>query len=98
MRLKISPVLIVEKTEQFQTDLDEIVEHIAQDNPIAALDMELHVHNQVDSLGDPNFPRRRGRVAGTFELVVHPNYVVVITQTETVVTALTVMHTSRQYP
>ena len=88
----------VEKTDQFQTDLDEIVEHIALDNPMAALDMEWHIHHQVDSLADPNFPRRRGRVPGTLELVVHPNYVVVVTQTDTVVTALAVMHVARQHP
>ena len=72
--------------------------HIAQDNLIAAANLEVHIHDQVDRLKDPNFPRRRGRKTGTLELVAHPNYVVVLTQTKTVVSALAIMHVARQYP
>lgn len=88
----------VGKTDRFLLDLDNIVLHIAQDNLSAAVELEKRIHQQVDSLADPNFPRRRGRVAGTLELVAHPNYVVVLAQTETTVTALAVMHVARQYP
>ncbi len=88
----------VAKTDQFHLDLDDIVFHIAQDSPGAALALDLHVHQQVDKLAGPNFPRRRGRVTGTMELVAHPNYVVLLKQTATTVTALAVMHVARQYP
>ncbi len=91
-------MLKVEKTDQFISDLEGIVLHVAQDNLIAAADLEHHIHDQVDRLKDPNFPRRRGRKAGTLELVAHPNYVVVLTQTKTVVSALNVVHVARQYP
>jgi toxin ParE1/3/4 len=91
-------VLKVEKTDQFVLDLEGIVQHIAQDNLMAALDMEDRIHDQVDGLRDPNFPRRAGRKAGTLELVAHPNYVVVFTQNKTLVTALNVVHVARQYP
>ncbi len=91
-------MLKVTKTDQFHFDLDDIVFHIAQDNPDAALGLEMHIHQQVDKLADPNFPRRRGRVAGTMELVAHPNYVVLLKQTGTTVTALAVMHVARQHP
>ena len=91
-------MLKVEKTDQFVSDLEGIVLHVAQDNLIAAADLEHHIHDQVDRLKDPNFPRRRGRKAGTLELVAHPNYVVVLTQTKTVVSALNVVHVARQYP
>lgn len=70
--------LKVVKTGQFLADLEDVVLFIAQDNVLAALDMEQHMHNQVDSLADPNFPRRLGRVPGTLELVAHPNYIVQI--------------------
>ena len=86
------------KTDQFLADLEDVVKFIAQDNVLAAIDMEQHVHSQVDSLVDPNFPRRIGRVPGTLELVVHPNYVVVLQQTNTTVTAFNVLHVARQYP
>ena len=79
-------------------DLADIVMHIALDNLVAALALDDRIHDQVDQLADPNFPRRRGRVHSTLELVAQPNYVVVLTQTDTTVTALSVMHVSRQYP
>lgn len=90
--------LKVVKTDQFLADLEDVVLFIAQDNVLAALDMEQHMHNQVGSLADPNFPRRLGRVPGTLELVAHPNYIVLLQQTDTTVTALAVMHVARQYP
>ena len=91
-------VLKVEKSDQFVLDLEDIVLHICQDNINAALTLETHIHQQVDKLSDPNFPRRHGRKAGTMELVAHPNYVVVLQQTKTVVTALNIVHVARQYP
>jgi toxin ParE1/3/4 len=91
-------MLKVEKTERFLLDLEAIVLHIAQDNFSAAVALEARIHQQVDGLSDHNFPRRLGRKAGTLELVVHPNYVVVLQQTDTAVTALAVMHVARQYP
>lgn len=87
-------MLKVEKADSFMRDMDDIVVHVAQDNLGAAVDLEARIH----SLADPNFPRRRGRVRGTLELVAHPNYVVVLRQTDTTVTALSVMHVARQYP
>lgn len=91
-------VLKVHKTEQFQADLNDAVLFIAQDNVQAAIDMEQLLHSQVDQLANPNFPRRKGRVPGTLELVAHPNYVVLLEQTRTTVTALALMHVARQYP
>ena len=90
--------LKVIKTDQLLADLVDVVMFIAQDNVLAAMDMEQHVHSQVDSLSDPNFPRRPGRVAGTLELVAHSNYIVLLLQTDTTVIALAVMHVARQYP
>lgn len=90
--------MVVEKTLQFLMDLEATVMHIAQDNVLAALAFEELIHNQVDSLADPNFPRRQGRVAGTLELVAHSNYVVVLQQSNKVVTALALLHVARQYP
>lgn len=90
--------LKVVKSDKFQTDLEDVVLFIAQDNLLAAMDMEQHVHRQVEHLADPNFPRRRGRRPGTLELVVHPNYVVVLQQTTTMLTVLNLLHVARQYP
>ena len=78
--------------------LQAIEDYIAHDNPGAAIDMWLSIDDQVSKLADLNFPRRRGRVAGTLELVVHANYVVVLTQTQGTVTAIEVLHTAMKYP
>ncbi len=79
-------------------DMDDVVLFIAQDNLDAALALEQRVHSQVDKLADPNFPRRKGRKAGTLELVVHANYIVVLQQTMHTVTVLNLLHVARQYP
>ena len=49
-------------------------------------------------LADRNFPRKIGRVQGTFELVVHPNYIVIFEQDASTVTVLNVTHARRQWP
>jgi plasmid stabilization system protein ParE len=37
-------------------------------------------------------------VAGTLELVVHPNYIVILEQTLDTVTVLEVLHAAQKYP
>ena len=86
------------KTDQFQLALEEIVLYIAQDNVDAELNLDERIHAQVDRLADPNFPRRKGRVQGTVELVAHPNYIVVLQQSKGVVTVLNVIHVAKTYP
>jgi toxin ParE1/3/4 len=94
----MSAWLTVNRTDQYLSDLQDVYGYIELDSADAAMGMLLLIDDQVDCLKDPNFPRRKGRKAGTLELVAHPNYVVVITQTKTVVTALAIMHVARQYP
>lgn len=83
---------------QYWESLQAIEDCIAHDNPSAAIDLWLSIDDQVSSLADPNFPRRRGRVAGTLELVAHQNYVVILEQTLDTVTVLEVLHAVMQYP
>ena len=94
----MSRPLQVIRTPRYGNDLVAIGEYIEQHNADAARDMVRLLESQVDSLADPNFPRRPGRVPGTLELVAHPNYIVLLQQTDTTVTALAVMHVARQYP
>jgi toxin ParE1/3/4 len=83
---------------QYWESLQAIEDDIAHDNPQAAIDLWLSIDDQVSKLSDPNFPRRRGRVAGTLELVVHPNDVVILEQTLDTVTVLDVLHAAMKYP
>ena len=91
-------MLEVRKTERFLADVEDIVVFVARDNLQGALDLEALLHSQTAQLADPNFSRRQGRVPGTWELVAHPNYVVVLQQTPTTVTVLAVLHVARQFP
>ena len=83
---------------QYSESLQAIEDYIALDNPGAAIDLWFSIDDQVSQLADPNFPRRRGRVAGTLELVVYPNYVVILEQTLETVTVLDVLHSAKKYP
>lgn len=83
---------------QYWESLQAIEDYIAHDNPSAAIDLWLSIDDQVSRLADPNFPRRPGRVAGTLELVVHPNYVVILEQSPGTVTVLEVLHAAVKYP
>ena len=83
---------------QYWASLQAIEDCIAHDNPLAASDLWLGIDEQVSLLADPNFPRRRGRVAGTLELVVHPDYVVILEQSPDAVTVLEVLHVAMKYP
>ena len=83
---------------QYWESLQASEDYIAHDNPSAAVDLWLSIDDQVSQLADPNFPRRRGRVADTLELVAHPNYVVILEQTLDTVTAIEVLHAAMKYP
>lgn len=88
------------RTPKYIEDLQSIEQHIAQDNRLAAIELWLHIDEQTQALSDPKFPRRTGRVPGTWELVAHKNYVVVLLQDDTqcTVTVLRVLHAAQQYP
>lgn len=90
--------MVVEKAIQLLTNLEATVMHIAQNNALAAIAFEELIHNQVESLMEPHFSCRPGRVTGTMELVAHSNHVVVLQQSDTVVTALALLQVARQYP
>jgi len=90
--------LALNRAEPYRLDLQDVHDYIAQDNPDAAMALLLHIEDQVEHLADPNFPRRQGRMPDTLELVVHPNYVVIMQQTDTTVTLLNLLHVARQYP
>ena len=93
-----SRVKTVIRTETYRADLDAIEAYIAQDNPAATVDTWLLIDDQVEKLADTKFPRRRGRIAGTKELVAHENYVVILIEDATTVTALNLVHARRRYP
>ncbi|PIV91499.1 MAG: type II toxin-antitoxin system RelE/ParE family toxin [Gallionellales bacterium CG_4_10_14_3_um_filter_54_96] len=89
---------LVVRTQTYHDDLDAIEAYIAQDNPKAGADMWLYIDDQVELLADPTFSRKTGRVDGTLELVLHPNYIVILEEDATTVTVLNVVHARKKYP
>jgi toxin ParE1/3/4 len=79
-------------------DLMAIVDYISDDNPDAALALMDEIQGKVEQL--PAHPKRcrPGRVNGTRELVVRPNYIVVYAETTAVVTVLRVLHAAQMWP
>lgn len=79
-------------------DLLEITQHIARDNPIAADALRNDIRARVSNLIDNPRAYRTGRMAGTREMVVRPNYLVVYRESKGAVSILRVLHTARQWP
>ena len=90
------PVLKWRKTAR--ADLLAIVEHIADDNPDAAQELKDEIEAKVSDL--VNFPQmyKPGRIAGTREMVVRPNFIVVYAEGADTVSVLRVLHTAQQWP
>lgn len=82
----------------YAQDLDRIVDHIAKDNPPAALRMWDEIENQVERLRD--FPRsgRAGRMPETRELVVAGTPFIVIYMVGDDVDLIRVLHGAQKWP
>ncbi|MDE1149183.1 MAG: type II toxin-antitoxin system RelE/ParE family toxin [Azospirillaceae bacterium] len=85
-------------TRPARIDRKEIYEYIAQENVIAAQNLDETFAKKAASL--PNHPDmgRPGRIVGTRELVVHRNYVLIYAVTGDTVGILRLLHTARQWP
>jgi toxin ParE1/3/4 len=79
-------------------ELESIVEHIATDNPVAALELSEQILSSVETVLPENpYAGRPGRVDGTRELVVHHSYIVAYEVADTI-NILTVRHVARRWP
>jgi len=81
-----------------EADRDAIIDYIAQDDPIAAIDLGDAIDRRVAEL--PKRPKlyRIGRVKGTREMVMHPNYIVVYRIMRGEIDILRVLHSAQQRP
>jgi len=86
------------RVQSYRQSLRDLAAIVAKDNPRAAATLRLNIDDQVTQLADPNFPRKIGRVKGTFELVAHANYIVILEESAKTVTALLVVHARQKYP
>ncbi len=75
-----------------------IMDYIAQDNPAAALELDETIEAKTNAL--PEHPKlyKPGRMNGTREMVIRPNYVIIYRETDTEIVILRVLHAARQWP
>lgn len=83
-------------------DREAILEHIAQDNPTAAIEVDDEIEAKAEQARLSPALYRAGRVRGTREAVVRPNYVLVYRVDgegeDGVVVVLRVLHAAQQWP
>lgn len=83
-----------------ETDRENIFDYIAQDNPRAALELDEEFKARAENAARNPKLYRTGRVGGTREIVVRPNYVMVYrTEDESsTLVVLRVLHSAQQWP
>jgi addiction module RelE/StbE family toxin len=72
--------------------------YIAERNPAAADKLEAAIHACTERLPEHPYLCRPGRVPGTREAVVHPNYILVYRVTADAVEIVNLVHARREYP
>ena len=79
-------------------DRDDIMVYIAQDNPAAAIDLDLEFDAKAENARLRPKLYKAGRVKGTREVVVRPNCVMVYRVNGDMVEVLRVLHAAQQWP
>ena len=85
-------------SDEATTDLVEIIDYIEQRNATAAQNLHASIVQSAESLPLMPYLFRLGRVTGTREHVVHPNYMVVYQVGNDAIDILRVLHSRQQYP
>lgn len=79
-------------------DRERIMDFIAHDKPMAALMLDENFEAQADRITTNPDLYRPGRVSGTREAVVHPNYVMVYRVENERIIVLRVLHAAQRWP
>ncbi|MNR48598.1 Toxin RelE2 [compost metagenome] len=81
-----------------RSDLAEIVTYIAEHNPPAARRIREMLEAAILPAAEHPYLYRLGRVPGTREVVVHPNYILVYRVAVDCIEVVGVLHARQQYP
>ena len=92
------PAPAAEGCEVARADLWAITDYISDDNPDAAQQLKDDIEAKVSALPDHLKPYKRGRVAGTREMIVRSNYIIVYVEGAAGVMILRVLHVARAWP
>lgn len=91
-------MLPVQWLAKASSNLATIIDYISERNDTAAEKLQDDIERAASQLPQHPYLHRPGRVAGTREIVVHPNYVVVYRVRPTVIEIINVLHSRQQYP
>lgn len=84
--------------ESARDDARAIFNYIAKRNVAAAARLQSAIELCAEGLSERPFMYRPGRVPGTREAVVHPNYILVYRVTAEAVEIVSVVHARQEYP
>ncbi|WP_134016981.1 type II toxin-antitoxin system RelE/ParE family toxin [Litoreibacter halocynthiae] len=79
-------------------DLLAIIDYISDDNPDAAQALKDEIEAKTSRLPEHPQMHRVGRVDGTREMVVRPNYIVIYADEPSSIVILRVLHAAQQWP
>lgn len=91
-------MLVVRWTDEAILDLVEVIGYIEERDSIAAATLHDDIVQTAERLGFMPFLYRPGRVPGTREVVVRPNYLLVYQVGDGTLDVLRVLHARQQYP
>ena len=84
--------------ERARRDVKAAIEYIAEHNAAAAERMQSAIEAFAEELPDHPYMCRSGRIPGTREAVVHPNYILIYRVTMDAVEILRLVHSRQKYP
>lgn len=85
-------------SDEAEADLLDILEYISARNPSASQRLHEAISYAAERLPDHPYIHRPGRIPGTREAVVHPNYILIYHVTADTIEVLTLIHARQQYP
>jgi toxin ParE1/3/4 len=89
-RLQLRPLGVADRVA--------IMDYIAQDNPAAAIDLDDEFEAKAEQARQRPTLYKPGRIKGTREIVVRPNYVIVYRVAGDAVEVLRVLHAAQRWP
>jgi addiction module RelE/StbE family toxin len=91
-------ILSARWADEARLHLEDIVQYIRDRNRPAAESLEEAVHASIERLCAMPYIGRLGRVRGTREWVVHPNYLLIYRVGAETIDVLRILHSRQRYP
>jgi addiction module RelE/StbE family toxin len=90
--------MLVKWRPKARLELWNILDYIGDRNPIAAANLFDTIEQTTQALPEHPYLYRLGRVSGTREIVISPNYIVIYRTTTDSIEIISVVHARQEYP